>query len=290
MALDRWAVKKGFAGVKGWATSNKTQKLRKSFLAKLTEPTKDPCQICLAQEAMSQDLRKQRNKEIDKDWRAPLVYTATSHPDQPFTTWHPLHKDVDNDVAESFKLDGHIFRSVGTGPTVFLWDGWKSHYWELFTHAGFHTYPHHDASGFGTYSYVRHGCKIWGIVRPRIDPKIHRTRQSVFNIMRTMLRPSPSLHYREVSDIFNLFLLEGDVLIQPPNAIHQVFTPVNSIVSGGHLFTYETLHLTELARSFDLVFNHVATNADHTSAHRTLCRLAMALKYLYEERSEHAPL
>jgi hypothetical protein len=289
MALDGWAAKQGFAGVKGWATSNKTQKQRKS-LAKQINSTEDHCQICLAQAAMSEDLQKLRHEEIDEDWRTPLVYATAATPDQPSTTQRPLHRGVQNDVTETFQLGGHIFRSAGAGPTAFLWDSWKSQCWELFTHAGFHTYPHHDASGFGTYSYVRHGCKIWGIVRPRIDPKMHWARQSVFDIMRTMLRPAPSLDYHEVSDTFSVFLLEGDVLIQPPHAIHQVFTPVNSIVSGGHLFPYETLHLTEMARAFDLLFNHVATNADHASAHRTLCRMAMALKYLHKERSEYAPL
>ena len=33
--------------------------------------------------------------------------------------------------------------------------------WDLMTHGGFLTYPHHDASGNCTYMTVRSGTKIW---------------------------------------------------------------------------------------------------------------------------------
>lgn len=41
-------------------------------------------------------------------------------------------------------------------------DTWRSTSWDIFTHAGFLTYPHHDGNGLLTYSYVRTGAKLWG--------------------------------------------------------------------------------------------------------------------------------
>lgn len=36
--------------------------------------------------------------------------------------------------------------------------------WDLLTHGGFLTYPHHDASGNCTYVTVRSGSKIWAYI------------------------------------------------------------------------------------------------------------------------------
>lgn len=36
--------------------------------------------------------------------------------------------------------------------------------WDLMTHGGFLTYPHHDASGHCTYVTVRSGTKIWAYI------------------------------------------------------------------------------------------------------------------------------
>lgn len=286
-ALDKWLTKAGFRDLSHWSTHKTTQKLR----ARLTKNiSSTPCISCVAMAAMSENLEQQREDWIDEDWDIPLVQlpTLASEHQQAKPLHHVPrpHKDRDGDVPENFQLQGHLFRGAGVGPTVFLWDAWKSQIWDLFTHAGFFTYPHHDASGFATYAFIRHGCKIWGILRPRVNPQQHQSRNQLFDILRTMLRPAPSLEYQHVSDIFNVFLLEGDVLVQPPNAVHQVYTPVNTVASGGHLFTYETLHLTELARDFDCGYNHTSTNADHASAHRTICRMAIALKEGYKGRSK----
>jgi len=40
-------------------------------------------------------------------------------------------------------------------------DTWISRGWDVMTHGLFLTYPHHDASGLLTFSYVRSGVKIW---------------------------------------------------------------------------------------------------------------------------------
>jgi hypothetical protein len=47
------------------------------------------------------------------------------------------------------------------GPQVMLYDNWRTAGWDLLTHGGFATYPHHDAAGFCTFLYVRNGAKLW---------------------------------------------------------------------------------------------------------------------------------
>ena len=47
------------------------------------------------------------------------------------------------------------------GPQLMLHDSWRMAGWDLLTHGGFLTYPHHDASGLCTYVTIRSGSKIW---------------------------------------------------------------------------------------------------------------------------------
>lgn len=51
------------------------------------------------------------------------------------------------------------------GPQTMHFDSWRSGGWDVMTHAGFLTYPHHDAGGLLTFSYVRTGAKLWGYVQ-----------------------------------------------------------------------------------------------------------------------------
>ena len=39
--------------------------------------------------------------------------------------------------------------------------------------------------------------------------------------------------------------------IQPPGAWHSVYTPTKGMTTGGHLWMYEALHLTEMSRAYD---------------------------------------
>jgi hypothetical protein len=74
--------------------------------------------------------------------------------------------------------------------------------------------------------------------------------------------------------------------IQPPNVIHQVYTPINCVASGGHFFNWFTLHLTELSKAFDHFYCHTATNADHISSFRTHCRMTMSIPILAKSKSK----
>jgi hypothetical protein len=70
-----------------------------------------------------------------------------------------------------------------------------------------------------------------------------------------------------------------------------VYTPVKTSIAGGHFYTYETMHLTELASSYDQSKdsqgNHrqdFATNAVHPDLDRFNARMVMALPYIIGEK------
>ena len=65
--------------------------------------------------------------------------------------------------------------------------------------------------------------------------------------------------------------------IQPPNTWHEVYTPVPSVVRGGHFLSFNALHLTEVSRQFDQAFPRTFTNQDHQSAPLALARMLVVL-------------
>jgi hypothetical protein len=74
----------------------------------------------------------------------------------------------------------------------------------------------------------------------------------------------------------------------PPGVWHAVYTPSPAYCSGGHFYTYETMHLTEQSRRFDHLHSERSTNEDHQVL-RILCRMALALKHAAIGRSEWKP-
>lgn len=65
--------------------------------------------------------------------------------------------------------------------------------------------------------------------------------------------------------------------IMPPGTWHVVYTPVRTVATGGHLFTYDTLHMTEMSRMFDHKHGLEVTNTAHISAFDTLCLMTVNL-------------
>src|SRR5579859_6655096 len=69
--------------------------------------------------------------------------------------------------------------------------------------------------------------------------------------------------------------------------------PVKTITTGGHFYTYDTLHLTEIARSYDASLSDgtpredFATNNKHDAAPRHLARMVLALPFLCLKCSEY---
>jgi hypothetical protein len=48
--------------------------------------------------------------------------------------------------------------------------------------------------------------------------------------------------------------------IQPPGALHLVFTPRACVASGGHFYNYDSLHLTEWTRRIQHFQSNAVTN------------------------------
>jgi len=56
------------------------------------------------------------------------------------------------------------FAQAQEGMQVIHFDNLKSKGWDVMTHGLFLTYPHHEAAGLLTFSYVRSGTKVWGYI------------------------------------------------------------------------------------------------------------------------------
>lgn len=286
--LSVWLNDHKFKNIKDWADSPKTSGFRKRHAEGVNE--KLSCNTCLAMMQMSEEIQDAVDQRMEQEWATPLMVPGSTSTSTQFDPHHvPRQKTSTKDVPEIIQTRGHLFRQSDYGPNVFLWDGVKTKHWTLFTHAAYLTYCHQDA-GYCTYTIIRNGCKIWAVLSALIDVPGAVTRKDLYDTWRTMLRPPPNLQAREVSTLFYIFLLEGDVLVQPAGVAHQVYTPVNTITDGGHFMTYETLHLIELTRKFQRPHHTTATNSDHAAIHRHICRLAIALKVAFRDKSKYLRL
>lgn len=61
----------------------------------------------------------------------------------------------------------------------------------------------------------------------------------------------------------------------PPGTWHLVYTPVRTLATGGHFFTFETTHLTEMSQKFDHKNGLHVTNTTHVSAYETLINMLL---------------
>lgn len=66
--------------------------------------------------------------------------------------------------------------------------------------------------------------------------------------------------------------------IQPPGQVHEVYTPVPTISTGAHFYSYDTMHMTELVRMYDKATKSRGTNHQHESALLTLQGMVNAVK------------
>lgn len=300
-AIPTWLTGKGFNSLDAW-NEHRLRKGRALSKKRAHQEDEDKdededCIECFVIQQMTADIEAHREQQIDEDWshaeqtstqsskmrsKAPLGQ-ARHHMTETRLPFDPRAPRPDTpEYIDPHRK--HLFQEFPEyGPSSATWDILKSMIWDLFTHAGFVTYSHHDANGFGTFMYIRHGCKIWANLRPRV-PTTHTKIGQLLDILRTILRPAPAMQYTDKTDMFTMFLLPGDVLIQPPNAIHIVYTPVNCLSGGGHYLTYETLHLVEISRRLDRHYGHISTNSDHPILYHTLCRMLIALLYLWNTR------
>lgn len=65
--------------------------------------------------------------------------------------------------------------------------------------------------------------------------------------------------------------------IQPPSTIHEVYTPTPSVTTGGHFYTYNSLHFTECSRIYDIHTRDCLTNNIHNGVTQTMVMMMAAL-------------
>ncbi|KAF8871329.1 hypothetical protein BD779DRAFT_1680487 [Infundibulicybe gibba] len=158
-----------------------------------------------------------------------------------------------------------------------LKDAQNTRNWELIHTGGFHTFEHHDAEGFATFLRIRTGCKMWGIARP-VNYDLAKTRVELDSLNELFIRgasvKSWMLKWEEQGGTVHTIVAEpGSVVIMPPGTWHLVYTPVGTHATGGHIYMYDTLHLTEISRWFDREHGFEVTNTSHISAYMTLCMM-----------------
>ncbi|KAF8449185.1 hypothetical protein L210DRAFT_3640789 [Boletus edulis BED1] len=146
------------------------------------------------------------------------------------------------EVSQAASANLHFFWVVvEDAPKVIRSGTWSSQGWRLVTHPGYLTLPHHDCCGMGTYVIGNSGAKLWAVMHPKWDV----CPSSFKGLLRSLTIASELSPEDEFSDadIATVFLEEGDVMFQPPGALHSVYTPVPFIFSGGYFYSYNTMHL-----------------------------------------------
>jgi hypothetical protein len=160
----------------------------------------------------------------------------------------------------------------------------KSASWTLLHQGLYFTYAHHDADGYMTWTQVLSGYKFWTIIIPDNLEKYQSRRDlhtAVSNLFRGFSASQDFL--RTQCKRVVIYAQPGDIIIMPPGTFHEVYTPIPSVTIGGHMYSYSTLHLTELCRSMQKASQGQFTNQDHESASITLSLMMVALLLIPEQ-------
>ncbi|KIJ57509.1 hypothetical protein HYDPIDRAFT_35036 [Hydnomerulius pinastri MD-312] len=147
-----------------------------------------------------------------------LLDLPNSHPDVPpflrrlfdninalSATMLDTHVSRDGKAKKSDAADGDFI-----GIQTILFDTWRCTGWDLLTHGGFLTYPHHDASGMCTYVSVRSGTKIWGYLDTPESGKMNRT--ALFDSWDQVFRDNINLSFTTCAKAGTVLLQRGDTL------------------------------------------------------------------------------
>ena len=225
-------------------------------------------------------------------WRKTGIYEVSFKPyyiiiltnvfrfvDEGHTAWYMGH-DV-NDARISIPLDIQ-----------------KSSSWYLFHQALYHMYCHHDADGYATWTQVIEGLKFWVLIRPK-GYKDFQTRRELFEACQEYFDTvNEKGFYGKDSERYIIYGKPGDIMLvffeknlffcfkiqfffsfQHPGCLHEVYTPIPSVVRGGHFYTYSSLHLTEVSRAIDYHSNDSLSNQSHPSTPLTIVQMMKALQF-----------
>ncbi|KAF8958772.1 hypothetical protein BDZ97DRAFT_1923393 [Flammula alnicola] len=198
---------------------------------------------------------------LDCPNKGAFIPSFMEHLDEGHHGWFHLHEAYDDRVAMSI-------------------DAVKTRSWTLLHQPLFHTYSHHDADGYATWSFVLKGAKIWVELRPS-GYELVKDRAGLFAMHSDYHHRYTGdkwwYKYGETSDRYAIYAEQGDIIVQAPNAWHEVYSPNKSVVAGGHLYTYNALHLTEINRYYDTIYPFQVTNQSHVSAQLTLVRMLLVI-------------
>ncbi|KAH0836370.1 hypothetical protein J3R83DRAFT_7943 [Lanmaoa asiatica] len=151
-------------------------------------------------------------------------------------------------------------------------DNLSVHSWAMAHQAGIFTFPHHDADGEVTYTVGMSGVKLWTFYFSHNPTKSCNNILKIFSWLCNHNEcQHPNIHAETV------YLYPGDLIIQPPSQIHSVYTPVMSFTIGGHFYSYDSIHLTEVAHYFDFMCDGSFTNQIHHHALETLAQMLIGL-------------
>ncbi|KAI0086720.1 hypothetical protein BDY19DRAFT_342648 [Irpex rosettiformis] len=167
------------------------------------------------------------------------------------------------------------------------WDAVRIASWAIIASSGAVSKTHHDASGYSTYVKCEMGAKIWGYVLPK-KPS-HSLDQSMKEYHRMVTKCTETSELAKVAEPVNIYLPRGTLLIQPPGALHLVYTLERSIFTCGHFYTLESMHLTEVARACAACTNQRGTNASHPGSARVLSRIALSLVFDWHPSGKQNP-
>jgi hypothetical protein len=154
----------------------------------------------------------------------------------------------------------------------------KSTSWALLHQGLYHTYAHHDSDGYLTWTQVLSGYKFWVILRPK-SYNTDTNRNQLYESANKYMTQVPTEHgyYGHESERTLIYAGPGDIIVMPPGTFHEVYTPIPSVTVGGHVYSYNALHLTEMSRSLDKKTEEKFTNTTHPSATLTIVQMLAAL-------------
>ncbi|KAH6869620.1 hypothetical protein BKA70DRAFT_1029423, partial [Coprinopsis sp. MPI-PUGE-AT-0042] len=145
--------------------------------------------------------------------------------------------------------------------------------WSLVAFNGALHYLHIDSDGFGTWLEVKHGLKLWVIVRPK-DGSASGPVPS-FTEIDGFLKffGQGDLPNSDRWDVEAVVLKPGSRLIMAPNTMHAVWTMENSICYGGHFYSVATLLPTVVGVIHAFIGEASLTNTDHFPSRLLLRRM-----------------
>ncbi|KAG6836628.1 hypothetical protein H0H93_005881 [Arthromyces matolae] len=211
-----------------------------------------------------------------------ILSLVLGHPDIP-----PLFRFID-DGLNQYTNNISIFQDAMRSNIYTSAEVYTTLDWALLHHGGVFTDVHHDADGLGTHTRILTGSKQWTIIYPEGWEEAE-SREDLNEIHENMSRLGPEADIDSGVSYDRIWrkgrglkaavidCQPGDMIIMPPGALHQVFTPIRTFARGGHYTSYHTLHLCEMSRAIDRIQGFRLTNDLHSTQYQVLCAMMISV-------------